>query len=146
MPLGETRAIEREIRISARPDVIFDYFVDPVKMTKWKGVWAELDPRPGGVYRVNVTGREIARGEYVEIVPYSRIVFTWGWEGEGSPLQPGASTVEVTFVPHGDETIVRLVHSGLPVIGADEFAKGREHFVPRLPQTATGSDPQPEPW
>jgi uncharacterized protein YndB with AHSA1/START domain len=117
-----------------------------MKMRKWKGIWAELDPRPGGVYRVNITGREIARGEYVEVVPYSRIAFTWGWEGQGSPLEPGASLVEVTFVPDGDATIVRLVHSRLPVAGAEQFALGWEHFLPRLAQVSTGGDSGPDPW
>ena len=45
-------------------------------MVQWKGVDAALDPRPGGLYRVNVTCRETAIGEYVEVTPYSRIVFT----------------------------------------------------------------------
>jgi uncharacterized protein YndB with AHSA1/START domain len=146
MPVDSTGVVEREIRIAARPDVIFDYFVDPAKMTKWKGVWAELDPRPGGIYRVNVTGSEIARGEYLEIVPFSRIVFTWGWEGEGSPLLPGSSTVEVTLVPDGDATIVRLVHRGLPAIGFEGYAEGWQHFLPRLAQIASGGDPGPDPW
>lgn len=143
---GDTQVVEREIRILARPDVIFDYFVDPAKMRKWKGVWAELDPRPGGIYRVNITGREIARGEYLEIVPFSRIVFTWGWEGEESPLKPGSSTVEVTLVPDGDATIVRLVHRDLPAVGVEGYAQGWEHFLPRLAQIASGGDPGPDPW
>jgi uncharacterized protein YndB with AHSA1/START domain len=146
MPVDNTGIVEREVRIAARPDVIFDYFVDPAKMTKWKGVWAELDPRPGGIFRVNVTCHDIARGEYLEIVPFSRIVFTWGWEGEGSPLQPGSSTVEVTLVPDGDATIVRLVHRDLPVVGVDGYAEGWEHFLPRLAQIASGHDPGPDPW
>ena len=92
MAVNSTRAVEREIRIAAAPDVVFEFFVDPAKMLRWKGTTAELDPRPGGLYRVNVTGREVTRGEYVEIVPHSRIVFTWGWEGEGSPVPPGCRT------------------------------------------------------
>ncbi len=70
--------VEREVRIAASPEVIYEFFIDPAKMIQWKGTDAALDPRPGGIYRVNVTGRDIARGEYVELVPYSRVVFTWG--------------------------------------------------------------------
>jgi uncharacterized protein YndB with AHSA1/START domain len=143
---NEAPAVEREIWIAARPDVVFSYFTDPAKLLCWKGVAAELDPRPGGIFRVNVTGREIARGEYVEIVPYSRIVFTWGWEGEGSPVPPGASTVEVTFTAEGDGTIVRLVHRDLPSGAEPEFAAGWDHFLPRLAAAASGVDPGPDPW
>lgn len=146
MSTAEAPAVEREIRIAARPDIVFGYFTDPVKMLRWKGVSAELDPRPGGLYRVNVTGREIARGEYVEITPYSRIVFTWGWEGEGSLIPPGASTVEVNFVFDGKGTLVRLVHRDLPIGAGGEHAEGWEHYLPRLAVAASGGDPGPDPW
>ena len=85
--------IERHIRIAARPETVFSFFTDPVKMKQWKGINASLDPRPGGIYRVEINGRDVTRGEYVEVVPYSRVVFTWGWEGENSPLAPGSTTV-----------------------------------------------------
>lgn len=146
MPVSDTRAVEREIRIAAPPDVIFGFFTDPAKMLRWKGTTAQLDPRPGGIYRVNVNGREITRGEYVEIVPHRRIVFTWGWEGEGSPVPPGTSTVEVTFVPDGNETVVRLVHRDLPTAEAEGFGLGWDHFLPRLAAAASGIEPGPDPW
>ena len=117
MPPGtqvEPVVVEREIRIAAQPEVVFNYFIDPEKLVQWEGVEATLDPRPGGTYRVNVTGREVARGEYREIVPYSRIVISWGWEGEGHPIPPGSSTVEFSLTPNGDGTILRLVHRDLP--------------------------------
>jgi uncharacterized protein YndB with AHSA1/START domain len=83
--------VEREIRIAARPETVFDFFVDPEKMVRWKGRRAELDPRPGGVYRVDINDQAIARGEYVEIDAPNRVVFTWGWEGNGIPVPPGSS-------------------------------------------------------
>jgi len=138
--------IEREVRIAAERAVVFEFFVDPVKMMQWKGMEATLDPRPGGVYRVNVTGQDIARGEYVEIVPHSRVVFTWGWEGEGHPVPPGSSTVEVTLVADGDGTIVRLRHSGLSAENGAQHAEGWEHYLPRLALAAEGSDPGLDPW
>jgi uncharacterized protein YndB with AHSA1/START domain len=137
-------AVSREVRIKAPPEVIFPYFTDPAKMIEWKGTEAMLDPRPGGVYRVNVTGRETARGEYLEITPYSRIVFTWGWE-EG-PITPGSTTVEVLLIPDGDGTIVRLSHAGLSGEALDTHVMGWEHFLPRLVIVAEGGDPGVDPW
>jgi uncharacterized protein YndB with AHSA1/START domain len=137
---------EKELRIEASPETVFPYFTDPQKMRRWKGVEAELDPRPGGVYRVNVTGNDRVVGEYLEVDPPKRVVFTWGWEGnDGVP--PGSSTVEVTLTPDGDGTVVRLVHSGLP--DADARAQhgiGWEHFLDRLAVAASGGDPGPDPW
>ena len=61
----ESEVLEREIRVGARPETVFPFFTDPEKMVRWMGKQATLDPRPGGIYRVDVTGRDIARGEYV---------------------------------------------------------------------------------
>jgi uncharacterized protein YndB with AHSA1/START domain len=140
-------AVVMEVRIAARPETIFPFFTDPAKMIEWKGTDAALDARPGGIYRVNVTGSAIARGEYVEISPYDRIVFTWGWEGEDHhPVPPGSTTVEVTLIPDGDGTIVRLRHLGLSGDNAIQHRVGWEHFLPRLVIAAEGGDPGPDPW
>jgi uncharacterized protein YndB with AHSA1/START domain len=142
----ERLPLEREVRVEAPPDVVFQFFVDPDQMVRWKGVAATLDPRPGGVYRVNVTGTHVARGEYVEVVPNERVVFTWGWEDEGNPVPPGASRVEVTLVPDGSATIVRLRHLGLPGGPEDRHADGWEHYMARLVVAGAGGDAGPDPW
>jgi uncharacterized protein YndB with AHSA1/START domain len=138
--------VEREVRIDAPPEVIFKFFVDPEQMIRWKGVEATLDPRPGGIYRVNVTGADIVRGEYVEVSPNERVVFTWGWEGEGNPVPSGSSTVEITLVPDGATTLVRLRHHGLPGGPEDRHAEGWEHYLARLAAAAAGRDAGPDPW
>ncbi len=138
--------MEREIRIAARPETIFDFFIDPAKMTQWKGLSASLDPRPGGVYRVDINGRDVARGEYLEVDPPRRVVFTWGWEGEGASLPPGASTVEVTLISEGEETIVRLRHHGLDAKARESHAEGWDHYLGRLSMAAEGRPPGPDPW
>ena len=142
----ESIPVEREVRIDAPPEVIFKFFVDPDHMVRWKGVEATLDPRPGGLYRVNVTGTHVVRGEYLEVSPNERIVFTWGWEGEGNPVSPGASTVEITLVPDGASTIVRLRHHGLPGGPEDRHAEGWEHYLARLAVAAAGGDAGPDAW
>ena len=78
MPATEPDAVQQEIRIAAPPETVFPFFTDPEKMLRWKGIEAALDPRPGGMYRVNITGKDVAQGKYVEVVPPSRVVFTWG--------------------------------------------------------------------
>ncbi|MCI0439276.1 MAG: SRPBCC domain-containing protein [Chloroflexi bacterium] len=145
MELHQTEVLERSIRIAARPETVFSFFTDPKKMTLWKGVSATLDPRPGGIYRVDINGRDIARGEYVEVVPYSRIVFTWGWEGEGSMVPPGSTTVEVTLAPDGDGTLVTLKHFGLSDEHRAVHDEGWGLFLLRLDAASQGRDPGPMP-
>ena len=147
MAVNEERVpVEREVRIDAPPEVIFKFFVDPEQMIRWKGVEATLDARPGGIYRVNVTGADVVRGEYVEVSPNERVVFTWGWEGEGNPVPSGSSTVEITLVPDGASTLVRLRHHGLPGGPEDRHAEGWEHYLARLAAAAAGRDAGPDPW
>ncbi len=146
--------IEVRRRIAARPETVFEYFVDPERFLLWQGFDAELDPRPGGLFRVTVTGRSrvVARGEYLEVDPPSRIVFTWGWEQiDGLPegmggLLPGTSTVEVTLEAEGDATILRLRQSGLRTDPEREIhLRGWDQTLDRLVIAASGGDPGPDP-
>ena len=83
--------------------------------------------------------------KYVEVTPYSRVVFTWGWEGDGQAVPPGSSTVEITLQPDGDETIVRLRHYGLPAEERPQHLEGWVHYLDRLSQVAEGRDPGTDP-
>jgi uncharacterized protein YndB with AHSA1/START domain len=144
-PTG-TSAIEHEVRIQARAETIFPFFTDPELFARWSGL-ATLDPQPGGVFRVEIDGENVVRGEYVVVEPPHRVVFTWGWEAEGNPVPPGSSTVEVTLSPDGEHTLVRLVHRDLPSKeSADAHGVGWEHYLERLRTSAAGGDPGPDPW
>lgn len=142
----EAETVEVEVRIAARPETVFAFFTDPEKMIQWHGIEATLEPHPGGTYRVNINGRNVARGEYREVVPFSRVVFTWGWKGAESPLPPGSSTVEVSLVPDGSGTIVRVRHTGLPVDLQARHREGWEHFLVRLAGAAEGRPIGPDAW
>ncbi len=137
--------VDVTVRIAAPPSLVFRYFVDPERMRTWMGVTVDADARPGGHYRVDVTGEAVAVGEFVEVVPDERIVWTWGWEGDAHGVPPGSTTVEVSLTADGDATIVRLRHLGLP--DADAVARHRTgwtHYVERLAVAGAGGDPGPD--
>ena len=145
--MAETKqkdAVEIELRINARPETVFQYFTDPKRILQWQGFKAELDPRPGGIYRVDMHGRDVARGEYLEIALNTRIVFTWGWEDSHVP--PGSTTVEITLQVDGDGTILRLRHMGLPEDQRELHAQGWAHYLERLAVAASGRAPGADPW
>jgi uncharacterized protein YndB with AHSA1/START domain len=137
-------ALTIEVLIEASPETIFPFFTDPEKMVRWKGINAELEPRPGGIYSVDVTHEAHARGEFIEVDAPHRVVFTWGWDGDDS-VPPSSSTVEITLEPQGRSTLVRLVHAGLPPDKRDLHREGWEHFFSRLAIAARGADPGPDP-
>ena len=132
--------IVREVQIDASPELVFSFFTEANKLTRWLALDAELDPRPGGINHQTHTGREdsptgpyLMRGEFVEVEPPSRVVFTWGFENSHVDVDPGESTVEVTFEPRDGGTLVRLVHSGLP---ESEFAAHSEGWTVMLQRLA----------
>jgi uncharacterized protein YndB with AHSA1/START domain len=134
-----------ERRIKARQDTVYSFFTDRDRWLTWQGRAAEIDPRPGGVFRMNVRGDGWAAGRFVTVEPPHRIVFTWGWEGDGSPVPPGSSTVEITLEADGeDATLLRLVHRGLPLPAMATHRDGWDHYLDRLRIRAAGGDPGPD--
>ena len=101
-------------------------------------------PAPGGIYRVLVGGQHQAAGEFVEVVPKEKVVFTFGWDEKDHPIPPGSTTVEITLHPEGDKTRVRLVHRGLPADAVDDHGRGWAHYLERLAIAATGGDAGPD--
>ena len=88
----EPTVVRREISIGARPETVWEFLVDPDKATRWMGIAATLDPRPGGEYRVQVLSGNVASGQFVELDRPRRAVWTWGWEpGANSAVLPGES-------------------------------------------------------
>ena len=146
MTQQQSDVLEREIYIAARPETVFAFLVDPEKMKRWMGRDVTLDPRPGGIYRCDINGQAIARGEYVEVQPFSRVVFTFGWEGESAIPQPGGSTVEFLLTPDGEGTLLRLRHLGLSPEERSSHGEGWDHFMPRLAAAAEKRDVGPDPW
>ena len=112
--------IEREIFIAASPETVFKYFVERAFMARWFGKQHTLDPRPGGIFRVEVSAGNFVRGTFTEVRPHRRIAFTWGWEGRDD-LPPGRSLVEIELVPKDGGTLLRLRHSGLPIMAETPF-------------------------
>jgi uncharacterized protein YndB with AHSA1/START domain len=142
----ETTVYERTLSIDARPETVWEFFVDPEKLMRWKGINAELDAQTGGTYFCEVIPGHTARGEFVELDRPNRLVFTWGWDGnDGVP--PGSSTIEVELTATGEGTSLRFVHKDLPSAEAvASHAHGWDHYLPRLEIAAAGGDAGEDPW
>jgi len=136
--------LTQEIDIDASPELVFRFFTDAELLARWLCVRAELDPTPGGAFTMNVTGTHITRGEFRELEPGRRLVFTWLFDHVRPPLP---TTVEVTLTPLGSGTRVRLHHYGLAAPDLrDRHADGWEHYLPRLAAAASGANPGPDSW
>lgn len=101
-------------------DRVFRAWTDPEKLAKWWGPetrscpFVQLDPRPGGRWRTCMKaedGEEAwVQGEYREVDPPRKLVFTWAWENDGVPGQETEVTIE--FLDHGAETEMVFCHRG----------------------------------
>lgn len=135
--------IERVIDIAASPETVFELLTDEEQYVRWKGTQAQLDARPSGVFNVGFADGGRVRGEYLEVVPNRRVVFTWGWDSPQAMVPAGGSTVEIELEPHGRGTRLRLVHRGLPPEARASHSEGWDYFLPRLVAVAEGRDPGP---
>lgn len=136
-------AITVERRIGAPPSVVYGYLTESAKWARWQGDSADIEPVPGGRFRMHVPNGAVAEGRFVELVPNRRVVFTWGWDGHPT-VPPGSSTVSIELIADGEGTLVRLVHSGVPAADRSIHVIGWEHYLPRLALAATGRDPGPD--
>lgn len=137
--------LQREIVIDASPATIFTLLTDAEQHLRWEGTEAEVDPRPGGIYRVLIAGQFASVGEFVEVVPNEKVVYTFGWDVPGNPITPGSTTVEITLAQEGEKTRVVLRHTGLPDEDAvTQHTHGWDHYLQRLSVAAPGGDPGPD--
>src|SRR5215471_14621721 len=112
----ETGEVRLEIHIEASPKTVFAFLTEQEKLTTWLADIVDAVGRPGGRLRAAGSVGSI-EGNFVEVVPYKRVVFTWGgMQG----LAPGQTTVEFVLEPAGEGTLLKLRHYNLPkpVIGA----------------------------
>jgi uncharacterized protein YndB with AHSA1/START domain len=126
--------VTASVRIAAAPQVVFGYFTDAALLMRWLAETAELEAKPGGLFRIVVDGNP-ARGVFVQVDPPRRVVFTWGIEGNDE-LPPGTSTVEVTLTAEGDDTVVTLTHRDLPEGFRATHQEGWTRFLGSLSSVA----------
>lgn len=138
-------SLTKEIFIECSPRTLFSFFTDGDKMVKWMGRQILMEPSVGGNFHIDIDGDHIAKGEYVEIVPYEKIVMTWGWK-DSEIMPPGSSKVEFNLIPEDSGTLLVLHHYDLPEEKKDSNQQGWTHYMNRLQQLATGHDPGIDPW
>ncbi len=106
--------------LPARRERVFRAWTDPVLMGKWftpaplKPVEIAANPVAGGRYRIGMSQPDgtvhVVAGQYVEVRPPERLVFTWAWQME----PPGPeSLVTIDFFELGESTRVVLRHEHL---------------------------------
>jgi len=120
-PAGEGFKLIITRHLRAPREAVFRAWTDPEALVQWFGPESvtarlvSLDPRPGGRYSLEMHGADGGvyplSGEYREVSPPSRLVFTWIW---GSGDFAGVETlVTVNLDDINGETRLTLTHERL---------------------------------
>jgi len=122
MPEAEKLSLEIKRLIRAPRDQVYAAWTDPAQLKEWFGPESVqtrnliADVRVGGEFRWDLTdqeGKEVTiSGEYREVEPGKKIVFTWRLEGDED--WKNHSTVTVEFFDREGGTEIRLTHEKLP--------------------------------
>jgi uncharacterized protein YndB with AHSA1/START domain len=132
-----------ERTLAAPPERVFAAWTQAEALSRWFGptdqyrcIVHACDPRPGGRYRIEMRhsggNAHIVGGEYREVVPHAKLVFTWAWE---TGVAPGETLVTVRLEPEGAGTKLTLVHERFP--NAEVCEKHRQGWtgsLARLPE------------
>jgi uncharacterized protein YndB with AHSA1/START domain len=120
---AENTTLEIKRFINASPERVYAAWTDPAQMKEWFGPEDVetrsffADPHVGGKYRwelINSDGEEMTVfGEYRELDPGKRIVFTWQWDDDEA-WKGRSSLVTVELAGREGGTELRLIHVKLP--------------------------------
>ena len=131
-------------RFRAPVERVFRAFTDPDELQRWYALaddWetpvVEIDLRVGGRFRIGLRppGRDTfyETGEYREIVPNQRLVYTQVLHGAGEGVDHDGTLTTIEFIARGAETDVVITEGGFPsVTERDVHASGWPGFLDRL--------------
>lgn len=133
--IAGTRApVALELDVEAPAEQVHTLLTTRAGIERWLGPRAEIDARPGGVFRVDLGAGDIAAGTYLHVEAPSLVVFTWGAEGGEGPLAPGATRVDVAIT----DSRVRLEHRGLPAEFQGPHLAAWARHLAQLAEVASG--------
>ncbi|MCW2875971.1 MAG: activator of Hsp90 ATPase 1 family protein [Sphaerisporangium sp.] len=141
----EYGSIERELRIDATPEVVYEVISSPEHLREWWPDDAELDPVPGGTGAITFgdpasPDATIVPLTVVEADPPRRFAFRWAYD-EGPATGTNSCLVTFDLVPSGDGTLLRFKETGFRERGWEaavleeaylDHVRGWDHFLPRL--------------
>jgi uncharacterized protein YndB with AHSA1/START domain len=149
-------AVQVSRRVEAPREDVFLAWTDPERFQQWFGgpgavtLPVEMDVRVGGRYRIPMRSKlgigwtTYVVGEFLEIDPPNRLVFTFGWE-KPPPLGigTGESRVTVEFADAEGSTEIRLLHELPDKARLRAFHRsGWKHSLDNLARLLAAGDPE----
>ena len=123
---------EQRMLIPASPAIVFELLTTPQGLRQWIAREATVELTPDGLISwTHENGAQMV-GRFREIVPPTRLVFSYGWSDGAMGMGPESTLVEITLTEQGEQTELHLVHRHLPSAAKDRHAEGWRYFLDRL--------------
>jgi uncharacterized protein YndB with AHSA1/START domain len=123
--------------IDAPIDVVWSLISTAEGLNRWMSVDATVELEVGGAITWTHDNGWIVAGEFRDVVPMRRLVFSYGWAEGGFPVPVGSSVVTIELDPLGDATRLSVRHDGLTPAMAEQHTHGWNVFIGRLAAAAT---------
>ena len=114
--------IEREFRINASPEVVFEVISSPVHIRQWWHAEADIEPTSGAIGELVWGDKASAQADVAPITVVDAEpprLFSFRWVYPNGQVATPANSLLVTFelVPSGAGTVVRLTEVGFREMG-----------------------------
>lgn len=131
----ETQPLIVERTLNASPARIWQALTDNEQMKKWYFQLPDFEPRVG--FEFEFAGQGSKGEKYIHVCritavePERKLSYTWAYKD-----YPGSSEVRFELFPQGEQTLVRITHTGLetmpqgnPDFARESFTKGWTHIL-----------------
>lgn len=143
-PDNATLVVRRVLK--AKPTLVFETWTSAEHIRQWMrpepGMeipFAIMDVRVGGKFRIQMKMPDgdycTAVGEFREVTPPRRLVYTWDWEKDGRGTEFGevegnTTLITVDFLDRGEQTEFVLTHTRFATVESrDNHSRGWNRIV-----------------
>lgn len=127
---------------SQSPEKVWQAWTDPKLVKSWFGsdpngtvLDASLDVRPGGAFEVNFQNADGTQftsiGEYKEIEPYQKLVFSWGWKDRPDVIE----SISIVFQAEQNGTTMFFEHANIDPTTTHGYENGWKSTFEKLERT-----------
>ncbi len=107
-----SRSVRQQYYLRSSPKKVFKAITNPNRLTRWFCDVAEFSPRKGGRYAFSWKDGPTHTGKVLEFAKGRGWTLTWEWPGL---TDAGVTRFRLHVEPKGKGTLLRVLHSGLPV-------------------------------
>ncbi len=102
----DAHVMKFKLQIEASTQEVYNALTNAAVLGEWLCTSAQTDVRKGGRYYLSWETGYYASGEFIQVIPADRVVFTWHGKGE-----PEASRVKAALKSEADKTRLTLTHT-----------------------------------